>query len=115
MTTNIDLINLAKKNRVQLDYILFKDQLISIPYKPGLHMILNMSSFGHVGTHWVALIALQQSLFYSDSFGMEPPIEIENWAKINSIPKIVYNDYQLEKLDGNNCGQLALKMLELFN
>ena len=114
MTTNIDLINLAKKNRIQLDYILFKDQLSSIPYKPGLHIILNMSSSGHQGTHWVALIVLQQLLFYSDSFGMEPPIEIENWAKMNNIPKIVYNDYQLEQLDGTNCGQLALKMLE-FN
>lgn len=112
MTTNIDLINLAKKNRIQLDYILFKNQLSSIPYKPGLHIILNMSSSGHVGTHWTCLNIKKDYMLYSDSFGMEPPIEILNYARAHNT-RVVYNNYQLEELDGVNCGQLALFFLNI--
>ena len=109
MTTNLDLIKLAKKNKIQLDHILYKDELIKIPYKAGLSIILNMSSTGHPGTHWVALHTYNDLTVYFDSFGIEPPVEVINW----SLSRVLYSDYQLEELDGINCGQIALFCLKL--
>lgn len=111
MTTNIDLIRLAKDNNIKLDYILYKDELVKIKYKPGLNIILNMSSSNHPGTHWIAIHTLKDKIIYFDSFGQVPPIEVENWGKKN----ITYNNYQIEKLDGENCGQLCLLFLKLVN
>jgi len=108
MTTNIDLQNLAKKYNIKLDYIIFKDQLRK--FKPNLNIILNMSSSGHPGTHWVALRTFKDYVIYYDSFGIEPPEEVIRFA---DGKKIIYNDYQLEELDGINCGQLALFNLAL--
>lgn len=119
MTTNLDLIKLAKKNKIQLDYILYKDELIKIPYKAGLSIILNMSSTGHPGTHWVALHTYKDLTVYFDSFGIEPPVEVINWSLNrnagfpHSLNRVLYSDFQLEELDGINCGQIALFCLKL--
>lgn len=110
MTTNIDLIQMAKKNNIPLDYIVYKDELKKIKFKPNLNIIINMSSTNHPGTHWIALHTLNDKIIYFDSFGQVPPIEVENWGK-----NITYNNYQIEKLDGVNCGQLSLLFLNLIN
>jgi hypothetical protein len=111
-TTNIDLFILAKKYNIQLDHILYRNEVPMLKYKPNLSIIINMSVEGHPGTHWVAMRTYKDFIFYSDSFGVEPPLEVVDWA--NKYRKnIVYNDYQLELLTGTNCGQLALFTLGL--
>lgn len=116
MTTNIDLINLAKKNNIRLDAIAFKDQIDLIPYKNGLSVILNMSNKGHPGTHWIAFYCSGNSgryMYYSDSFGELPPIEVENYCIKNNIWTIYYNPYVMEDINGINCGELSLNFLKL--
>lgn len=109
-TTNVDLFRIAQKNNIKLDHVLFKDQLSNITYKANLNIILNMSNSGHPGTHWIALHTTRSTIYFSDPFGVVPPIEVQLWKPRN---KVVYNDFILEDLDGRNCGQLALEFLKL--
>lgn len=109
MTTNIYLEQLARKNNIRLDYVLFKDELRKIKYKDNLNIIINMSNTGHQGTHWVALHTFNDKAIYFDSFGIIEPVEVSNWAH-----KVIYNDYQIQHLTDVDCGQLCLLFLGLM-
>ena len=113
MTTNIDLMNIARRNNIKLDYIFRKDDLYMVPYKNGTNIILNMASEGDIGTHWVAMKLYKKYILYFDSFGIIPPQEVIEYAKQHRKNMIVYNDYQVEELDGINCGQLSLQFLKI--
>lgn len=114
MTTNIDLERLAKDNKINLDYVIYKDEFTKIPYKPNLSIIINMSSTKHTGTHWMCLYTFKDFIFYFDSFGIEPPIEVINWAIQNNIKKIVYSNYDIQHISDSDCGQLCLFFLGLL-
>ena len=111
MTTNIDLWRLAKK--VRLDHIMFKDELVKLTPFNGIAVILNMSNQNHKGTHWISFKIIGHVLYYFDPFGIKPPENVILFAKKNKL-RIVYNDIQVEDLNGNNCGQLNLYFLSLF-
>lgn len=111
MTTNIDLERLARKNNITIDYIIYKDELLKIPYKSNLSIIINMSSTGHAGTHWVSLYTKGKKIFYFDSFGAIPPEEVVVWFH---DAKIIYNDYQIQHFSSEMCGQHSLGFLGLM-
>ena len=113
MTSNIQLEHLAKKNNIDLDYIIYKDEIFKIPFRPKLDIILNMSSTQHEGTHWIALHTYNNLVVYFDSFGIEPPESLLTWAKKNNV-KIIYNDYIIQHLNDTDCGQLCLLFLGLL-
>ena len=115
MTTNIDLIKMAEKYGIKVDYILFKDELKLIPYKPNLDIILNMSNTKHPGTHWIALHTFKDMLVYFDSFGVEPPEEVIDFLRKDfSKGKLVYNNYQIQHITSERCGQHSLGFLGLM-
>lgn len=109
MTTNIDLINMAQKNKIILDYIIYKDEIFKIPYSSGLSIIINMSSLGHQGTHWVSLYTKDKT-YYFDSFGDIPPQEVLSW----SDKPVVFNDYQIQHFSSEMCGQHSLGFIGLM-
>lgn len=107
MTTNIDLINMAQKNKIRLDYIIYKNELFKIPYSNRLSIIINMSSVGHAGTHWVSLYTDKDKTYYFDSFGDIPPQEVLSWS-----PKpVVFNDYQIQHFSSKMCGEHSIGAL----
>ena len=110
MTTNIDLIKMAKKYGIKLDYIIFKDELKNIVFKPNLDIILNMSNTKHPGSHWIALHTFKDLTVYFDSFGVEPPEEVIAFSK----GKLIFNDYQIQHLTSERCGQHSLGFLALM-
>lgn len=119
MTTNIDLINMAQKNKIRLDYIIYKDEIFKIPYSSGLSIIINMSSTGHAGTHWVSLYTDKDKTYYFDSFGDIPPQEVLSWSNKglsqNDNPKpIVFNDYQIQHFSSEMCGEHSIGFLGLM-
>lgn len=127
-TTNIDLEWLAKNNNINLDYVIYKDEISKIPYRSNLSIIINMASTNHSGTHWTSLYTFRDMILYFDSFGVYPEFEIEQWASTkskagnlvaggalkNNIKKIVYNDYVIQHLTDTDCGQLCLLFLGLI-
>jgi hypothetical protein len=108
MTTNIELFQLAKKNNIKLDHILYKDELPLLRFKNGLHIILNLASENHSGTHWVSLVTNKNKVYYFDSFGAIPTESVFTFSKGR---KIVYNDYQIQHFNETDCGQLSLYFL----
>ena len=113
MTTNIQLEHLAKKNNIDLDYIIYKDEIFKIPYRSNLDIIINMSSTKHPGTHWICIHTFKDIIVYFDSFGEEPPEEIVIWSK-NNQKKIIYNNYVIQHITDIDCGQLCLMFLGLI-
>jgi hypothetical protein len=112
MTTNIQLFEMAKHNDVPLDHIIYKDEVNKLPKNKELYIIMNMSSSNHPGTHWTSFYSNPKYVIYADSFGVEPPQELIDWA---AGRKLIYSDIQTEELDGINCGQLALNFLRLIS
>lgn len=113
MTTNIDLINMAKTYDIILNNIIFKDELVKLNPKNSRYIVINMSNLGHPGTHWISLGVIGKTLYYFDSFGVEPPVEVENWANKYKL-KIVYSDYQIQHLDSIMCGQHSIGFIGLL-
>lgn len=111
MTTNIDLENMAKKYKIPLNYVVFKDELKKLPSNKELYIIINMSSTGHPGTHWVSLFYSPTLRLYYDPFGVKPPVEVIDFCD----KRVIYNDIQDEDIDGTNCGQLSLNFLRLVS
>ena len=118
--TTEDLYNLAKRLKLNIK-VLSKDEFIKL--KNG-NYIINLNNHNQEGSHWVSLIKQNDILYYWDSYGMPPPIEI---LKINTN-KIYYNTYTIQDIKEENCGYYCLfflyhmklykndykKMLELF-
>lgn len=119
MTTNIDLEKLAKKNKIPLDYVVFKNELVKLPKDKQLYIIINMSDVGHPGTHWVSLYYSPSLCVYFDPFGVEPPNEVIKFCENSKLDRMsktfLYSDYQIEDIDGTNCGQLSLKFLDIVS
>lgn len=113
MTTNIDLWRIAKSLSIRLDHIMFKNELYKLSYKDDLSVVLNMSDQGHKGTHWISFKIKGNMLYYFDPFGVEPPEEVLAFAKKNNL-HIIYNDIQVEDINGTNCGQLNMYFLSLL-
>lgn len=111
MTTNIQLFEMAERDNIPLDHIIYKDEVNKLQKNKEYYIIMNMSSLSnHQGTHWTSFYSNPKYVIYADSFGVEPPQELIDWA---SGRKLIYSDVQTEELTGINCGQLALNFLRL--
>jgi hypothetical protein len=76
---------------------------------------LQDSNKGH-GSHWTSFLIYENidhtyRGLYFDSYGIRPPIEIENFIKQISNNKIAYNLRQIQKIDTSECGWYALSFL----
>ena len=57
--------------------------------------IINLDEYCDTGTHWTALFALNKSVTYFDSFGVEKiPKETEKSIKGSSISKKTFTEYK---------------------
>lgn len=75
--------------------------------------ILNHDSIKSTGTHWTALIKINDRAWYFDSFGnLLPPIEV--MAYLGEKVKLVLNYHKYQQSGTFKCGQLCLKFLYNF-
>ena len=101
-TTNIELIELSKKYKLDLIGVYEKD---TIPKKvvQGWY-IINMQNHNQGnGSHWVCFKYSNDSV-YIDSFGVVPPIEI-----INALHgRFIYNRMQIQDYENEDCGLFCI-------
>jgi hypothetical protein len=111
-TTNVQLMNLAKKMGLPLNAVVYKDLLDNEPFEDGAY-ILNMASStdSNGGTHWIGLYVKYPDAYYFDSFGVVPPLEIIKYCKDNGIKKIIVSDKQIQRSQYGRCGQYTLAFL----
>ena len=110
-TSDVYLKKLCNKNNIMIDDIVMKDNLIDIPKRKYMSVIINLQSEndGGNGTHWVALLKKNSKYFYFDSYGVVPPEEIINYRKKNE--KIGYSNYIVQDLDSEACGYFCVAFL----
>ncbi len=66
---------------------------------------------GNAGTHWVAYYIDSTKKIYFDSFGLEPPKEVEQYLKHHDGRPILMQTQQLQATSDTICGQLCLFVL----
>lgn len=99
-TSDIDLINYMDDVdgfKGVISYDKFKCNIL----KNGDSIILNLDrGYKNNGTHWVAMIKLDNKYYYKDSFGGPPPNEI-----IDECGNVFYGTNINQKLDAEDCGK----------
>ena len=102
--SNYDLINIAQKLKLKLK-VICKDELIN--YNNDLLFIINLSNTNSKGSHWVSLCINHSNVFYYDSFGRKPILEVKHFCKINKL-KLSYNKIIHQNINDNSCGWYCL-------
>lgn len=113
----------ALSNHDILKYI----KLLEIPYFRGVFMrnklpkkprkveclILNHDEAQSTGTHWTAMVKINNTAWYFDSFGRLPP-PIELTVYLGKKVKILYNYNRYQDFNSNIYGQLSIEFLLNF-
>jgi hypothetical protein len=73
--------------------------------------ILNLGVGKNNGTHWVCYYIYNERCYYFDSFGLDPPLEIQNY--FNS--QIELSTFQIQKFNTHHCGYYCLLVLKLLD
>ena len=106
LTTDIELFKKAEKYSIQLNAIVFKNQLYDMQLMKGGY-IINMADSDSMGTHWVAFwidnTKKNDAIVYFDSFGVVPPMEIRNALKKIAL-KILVSDKHIQNINSGWCG-----------
>lgn len=92
--------------------VFMRDTLPSKPRKIEC-LILNHDSVRSTGTHWTALVKINDTAWYFDSFGnLLPPLEVKAYLGTNVKLFLNYNQYQ--QFNTMICGHLCLNFLYNF-
>lgn len=104
-----DLKKLIKILKIGKIEIMPKDY-ITADIKDGKY-IVNLDNHNGPGTHWTAFIKNNNIIYYFDSFGLPPPINI---LKINN-KMIYYNIYNIQDIEEKSCGYYCLFFIYYMN
>ena len=99
--------------------VFMRDKLPSHPIVPECG-IVNLDDDGNnppgnFGTHWVAYLIDSNRKLYFDSYGLEPPNEIERYLKHDDKGPLLMQTQQLQGTDDSICGHLCLYVLYHLN
>ena len=121
LTTDVDLMKMAKKLNIKINAIVYKDQLKQIKPVYGSY-IINMSNSNNQGTHWIALYIskikgalVQSDAYYFDSFGCESPTEIIDFVKRAGISELTMSNIQIQSMASGYCGWFCANFLAFMN
>lgn len=91
------------------------DQLPAIIFanEPMLHFIINTQTSNLPGQHWIAVTINRNKAYVFDSFGLPPPQLLISQLRQYGVRRILYNSRQIQPINTQMCGQLALQ--HLFN
>lgn len=113
MMTNFDLENEAHKFKLPLIGVFTKDKLPRIPHD-GFYVINMQDDYDSQGndlpgSHWTVFTIEKKKAAYFDSFGMNPPIEVQNFLK----PFLPYpfNKQMIQNINSEVCGGYVLSFM----
>ena len=71
--------------------------------------VINLDEHSDIGTHWIALYALNNKVTYFDSFGVEHiPKEIKNFIDKSTV---VTNVFRIQAFDSVMCGYFCIRFI----
>ncbi len=109
--SNIDLENMAKELKIKNFRGVFMRDTLPNKIKAKECGIVNLDSIKNEGTHWVCYYKGKNEKYYFDSFGLDPPNEIQDYLGED----ILLSTFQIQELGTNYCGHLCLKVLYELN
>jgi hypothetical protein len=116
-TSGLDLYKMCSEYGIPLLDICFKDQLNNKNPYQGCYIInmANSDSETH-GTHWIGLFLQKYSGYFFDSFGMPPPLEVEEFCKrLKTVKDVKYNSLEIQSLKLGGCGEFVVDFLAYMN
>ena len=109
ITSNFDLIKLAKKMNIDLTAVIYKDDLKRFDPKKNGSYIIDLHDHDNTSTgHWLMLYIKGNKAIYFDSFGIIYPTIIKEFCG-NRI--IEWNDKMIQSFESEWCGQYCLACL----
>lgn len=122
MITDVDLKELAKKEKIPLNDIFMKDKPPRYIKEGGYIINLQDSALNQGGSHWVSIYFPRDPknyIMYLDSFGFIVPQSIINWVRNHggkyANTKIIYNDRQIQNINSGGCGIYSLFFIDFIN
>ena len=84
--------------------------------------IMNLDEYSDIGTHWIALHALNNNFTYLDSFGVQHiPKEIKKFVERSLINKsnimsssITTNNNRIQEYDSVMCGYICIQFIDFI-
>ena len=96
-------------NRTRFNGVYSRDNLPKI--KGGAYVI-NLDEYSDIGTHWIALYVLNNSVTYFDSFGGEHiPKEIKTFVSNKNIKT---NIFRIQAYDSIMCGYFCIRFIDFM-
>ena len=68
-------------------------------------LVINLDDKNGPGSHWVGLIEFPSHFEYFDSFGVDCPNEVSQFARGKTL---MYQNEQMQSLDSSNCGWFVI-------
>lgn len=114
LTSNFDLIHLAKALSIPLTAVIYKNDLLKFdPKKENNAFILDLHDDTDTSVgHWVALTKKNNKYTYFDSFGIIYPNIVKEFCK--GYP-LEYNNKQIQSMNSEYCGQYCLMFLLMMD
>ena len=104
MTSNIELLQMAKQNNIYNLVVCMNDQLKNYKYPKDGYFILNLEDSDHGGTHWVILCVKNAIPCYFDSFGGIYSEQVESYLKKNYGKKVAFSAKIIQDFKSQECG-----------
>lgn len=77
--------------------------------------IVNLDSSDGKGTHWVCYSKMKENIYYFDSFGLDPPMELQEYLKGKDKKSFIeLSTFQIQKFGTHHCGYYCLLLLKLL-
>lgn len=115
MTSNYELLQMAKKKHIRNLHVLCKDELETLSFGANKNIIVNLSSSTDEdnGSHWCALFVNRHSqCFYFDPFGIVPPKAVMSFCKKK---RVCFSETQVQDLSSSKCGFFCIAFLSYMN
>ncbi len=111
-TTDTQLWHLAKKYKIPIAGICFKDELNKLIPQAGYGYIINLADHTMQGTHWISLyLDSNKDTAYFDSFGQPMPTEVLKFIKRFGAKHIWVNKKEIQSYDSGWCGIYCLMFI----
>jgi hypothetical protein len=111
--SNYKLVELADKNKVTLHLsdIKYMEDLSSTKLKKLMNLILNFTTSGSTGSHFVAFVVRDKKAFYMDSFGTHHLQSVIDFCKTNGL-QLGYNAKVIQDSSATTCGVYCFALLK---
>lgn len=107
--SNIEIDLFAKRYRIKYWRGVYMRDSLPKKIRRNESAVVNLDSKNRPGTHWVCYFKKGDIVWYMDSFGVCPTVELIKYFGKNST--VIYSSERIQGFDAINCGHLCLQFL----